>query len=59
MRKNEEIQERIEEIKIELNTLMDIINYTKKEDSKKYMGAKGVIYSHINRGIEGVSFFFF
>lgn len=56
LRKNEEPGDRLEDIERELNILKEIIQYTKSEKARDYMGAKGVIYSYINRGIEGISF---
>lgn len=56
LRKKENIEDRYDEIKEQVDLLKEITEYSNKEGSKKHMGAKGVIYSHINRGIGGVSF---
>lgn len=56
LRKNEDIIDRLDDIKNELNKLKEIINICNKSDAKKHMRAKGVIYTHINRGMDSVSF---
>ncbi|HLR20833.1 MAG TPA: type I-B CRISPR-associated protein Cas8b1/Cst1 [Tissierellaceae bacterium] len=56
LRKNEEVQDRIDDVELELKLLKEITEYTNTEKAREYMGAKGAIYSFINRGIEGVSF---
>lgn len=56
LRKNEEVKDRIDDIEIELKLLKEITEFSNSEKTREYMGAKGAIYSYINRGIEGVSF---
>ncbi len=56
LRKNEKVEDRLDDISREMKKLKEIINICKLEDAKKHMRAKGVIYSHINRGIDEVSF---
>lgn len=56
LKKNEETKDRVDDIKIGLKLLKEITEFTNSEKAKEYMGAKGVIYSYINRGIEGISF---
>lgn len=56
LRKKENIEERLEEVEEEVKKSLKIIDYCKQEDAKKYLRAKGVIYSFINRGMDGVSF---
>ena len=56
LRKKDTIEDRLEDIKLEMTRLMEIINICNQDDAKKYMRAKGVIYTHINRGIDGISF---
>lgn len=57
LRKNERVKDRLEDIEKEGQALREIIRIAKTEDGRKHLRAKGVIYSHINRGIGGVSFF--
>lgn len=57
LRKNEKVKDRLEDIEKEGQALNEIIKIAKTIDGKKHLRAKGVIYSHINRGIGGVSFF--
>ncbi len=56
MRKNDEIEDKIEEIKARFKIISEIIGYCNSEDGKKYIAAKGVIYSIINNGWSGVCF---
>lgn len=56
LRKNEKVDDRIDDIEKELNQLKEITEYSNTKKAREYMGAKGAIYSYINRGIEGVSF---
>lgn len=58
LKKGEELKDKLEEIELELNKLNEIIKYVNTDRARDYMGAKGVIYSYINRGIDGVSFLF-
>lgn len=56
LRKKEKLEDRLEDISMEMKKLKEIIHICKTPDAKKHMRAKGVIYSHINRGWDGVSF---
>lgn len=56
LRKNEEIGDRIDDIEAALKLLKEIIEFSNTQKAREYMGAKGVIYSYINRGLDGVSF---
>lgn len=56
LRKNEEVKDRLEDIETELKLLGEIIEFASSDTARGYMGAKGAIYSYINRGVEGVSF---
>lgn len=56
LRQNEKIKDRLEDIRKELNKLKIITEYVNTEKARDYMGAKGAIYTYINRGIEGISF---
>lgn len=56
LRKKEEISDRKEEILENLKIMQEIINYCNTETGRKYLGAKGAIFTFINKGIGGVSF---
>lgn len=56
LKKKEEVQDKVDEIESELRLLSEITDYVNSEKARDYMGAKGAIYTFINRGIEGVSF---
>lgn len=55
LKKNENIKDRIEEIKEQVNSIKEIIEYFSLDDSKKYIGAKNVIYTYIRNAWKGVS----
>src|SRR5699024_4198494 len=56
LRKGEEVKDILNDIESELRLVREIIDFVSTEQAREYMGAKGVIYSYINRGLEGVSF---
>lgn len=56
LKKKDEIEDRLEDISKEMIRLKEIIDICNQEDAKKHMRAKGVIYTHINRGIDGIAF---
>lgn len=56
LRKGEVVKEKIGVIEIELRKLKEIIDFSSTDAARDYMGAKGVIYNYINRGLDGVSF---
>lgn len=56
LRKKENVGDRLEDIAFEMKKLKEIIDICVKDDARKHMRAKGVIYTHINRGIDGISF---
>lgn len=56
LRKNEDVKDRLDDIKRELKLLQEITEFSNYGTTRDYMGAKGAIYSYINRGLEGVSF---
>ncbi|WP_282926149.1 Cas8a1 family CRISPR/Cas system-associated protein [Helcococcus kunzii] len=55
IKKKENIEDKIEEIKEQVKKLKDIINYFNLDDSVKYIGAKNVIYTYIRNAWDGVS----
>ncbi len=56
LRKKDKLEDRLEEIIGEMTELREVMNLAKGKDGKKHIRAKGVIYSFINRGIDGVGF---
>ena len=56
LKKKQDIQDIIPEVKAIFNTLEEIIEFMKLEDSRKYIGAKNVIYTIINKAWDGVCF---
>lgn len=56
LKKKQEIKDILPEIKEKFNLLNQIIEYMKLEESKKYIGAKNVMYTVINNGWNGVCF---
>lgn len=56
IKKNEEIKDKITEIKELLEKIKLIINYFNKENSKKYLIGKDIIYNILNLVIGNVSF---
>lgn len=57
LKKKEKLEDRLDEVLQQLGLIREIIRIAKTDEGKKYIRAKGVIYSHINRSLEGVSFF--
>lgn len=55
-RKNDKIEDKIDEIKDRFKIVNEIIDYCSSDDGKKYIVAKGVIYNVINNGWNGVCF---
>ena len=56
LKKKQDIQDIIPEVKAIFNTLEEIIEFMKLEDSRKYIGAKNVIYTIINKAWDRVCF---
>ena len=56
IRKDDEVEEKIDEVKDRFQIIEDIIKYCDSKDGKKYIAAKGVIYNIINNGWNGVCF---
>lgn len=56
LKKKQDIQDIIPEVKAIFNILEEIIEFMKLEDSRKYIGAKNVIYTIINKAWDGVCF---
>ncbi|MBS4534397.1 type I-B CRISPR-associated protein Cas8b1/Cst1 [Clostridium sp. D2Q-14] len=56
LNKKQEIKDILPEIEEKFNLLKQIIEYMKLEESKKYIGAKNVMYTVINNGWNGVCF---
>lgn len=56
VRKDDKIEEKIDEIKDRFNLIEKIIAYCNSQDGKKYIAAKGVIYNIINNGWNDVCF---
>lgn len=56
IRKDDEVEEKIDEVKDRFQIIEDVIKYCSSKDGKKYIAAKGVIYNIINNGWNGVCF---
>ena len=56
LKKKQDIQDIIPEVKAIFNILEEIIEFMKLEDSRKYIGAKNVIYTIINKAWDRVCF---
>src|SRR5699024_1594368 len=56
LKKKQGIDDVLPEIKEKFNLLKQIIQYMKLDESKKYIGAKNVMYTVINNGWNGVCF---
>lgn len=56
LKKKQDIQDIIPEVKAIFNTLEEIIEFMKLEDSRKYIGAMNVIYTIINKAWDRVCF---
>ncbi|MDY3332575.1 MAG: type I-B CRISPR-associated protein Cas8b1/Cst1 [Eubacterium sp.] len=56
LKKNENIQDRIADIKLQVELLRNIINFFERDDSRKYIGAKNAMYSVINNSWGNISF---
>lgn len=56
LKKKEEIKDIIPIVKDTMNILSQIINFMKKEDSKKYLAAKNAIYTIIKNAWDGICF---
>lgn len=56
LRRNDRLEDKIDEIKDRFKIINEVINYCNSEDGKKYIIAKGVIYNVINNGWNGVCF---
>ena len=54
LKKKQDIKEIIPEIKDTFSTLKEVIEYMKSDESKKYIGAKNVMYTVIKNGWNGV-----
>ncbi len=56
LKKGETVSEKIQEIKDNIEKVMQIIRFYEEDESKKYIAGKNVIYSIVNNAWEGVSF---
>lgn len=56
LKKNQNIEDILQEVKNNFSLLKNIIEYLKLEESKKYIGAKNTMYTIIKNGWNGVSF---
>ncbi len=56
VKKNDKIEEKIDDVRSRFEIIREIIDYCNSEDGKKYIAAKGVIYNIINNGWNGVCF---
>lgn len=55
-KKKQSLKDILPEIKDIFNLLKEIIEYMRLEESKKYIGAKNVVYTVINNGWNGICF---
>ncbi len=56
LKKKENVEDRLEEIKHQVNLMKSIVDYFKSEEAIKYVGAKNSIYNIIRNAWDGVSF---
>nr|WP_152801180.1 type I-B CRISPR-associated protein Cas8b1/Cst1 [Alkalibaculum sporogenes] len=56
LKKNENVDDKIEEIKEKFTQLKVLIHYCKEYESKKYLAGKNVIYTIVKNAWNGVSF---
>ncbi|MGF7057691.1 CRISPR-associated protein Cst1 [Brassicibacter mesophilus] len=54
--KKDKIEDKIDDVKDRFKIINEIIDYCGSEDGKKYIAAKGVIYSVINNAWNGICF---
>ena len=54
LKKNEDISERLEDVKKVCLVIERIVDYCKEKDSKKYLAAKNIIYTVIKNAWDGV-----
>ncbi|TDT67024.1 CRISPR-associated protein Cst1 [Hypnocyclicus thermotrophus] len=56
LKKNQEFQDILNNIKLMIEKIIKIINYFKEDESKKYLAGKNVMYNIIKNGWNGVCF---
>lgn len=56
LKKSEKVENKIKEIKKIISLMVEIIDFYSEEESKKYLGAKNVMYTILKNAWNGVSF---